>query len=740
MWVNAKNADNPKVTDVHNEHKGHFSSNDVKVLRTTTVRLDYFPQGIEAHFPNLEGIFAFKTGIKSISKENLKPFPKLSCLVLRENKISELSSDIFEYNPKMKYLDFSKNKLKVIGRYTLSSLPNLCYAYFLNNVCVNGQAEDSTQIKQLIVKMASCHKDEPIGSVVKPIKGVNHSETSESANAVKCQESSVLSKQIAELKNNVQHKELTLQDCKSQAAQKSSESKNEAEKGATCQQRLDSAMERLAKIKEIVQRYEKSSKINSRSDFDSMIHSECLDALKQSLSDKKMFENENEILLKAQNKLNALELTCEVNSGLSCNAVNLNVQLETQILKTVRNIDRKDLNLEKITNLVVLNQHVQFLPLQIGDIFRNLEQLTISYSQLSRINSEAFNDLKKLKLLNVAYNKIKKVLARDLLNLNELEKLDLTGNQIVEIASELFMNTLKLTVIILRENKLNFIDADSFTSMNTLQMVDLSNNECIDLTITPASPSAISQALLNKCGKPLKLCCQFEPINDKQVSCSAADFNSSSPEAALNNVTSFDECIEDDSLIDARVSIRMSDVKDILKLEIIDQNVRYLPSNLGRFFCKIQNLIVIRSNLIALRKEDFFGLNTLIAIRMPENELKAFDRGVFDEVENVELLDFSKNDIANLPSKLFYKLTKLKFLDMSFNKLMQLQADIFPEQNFLENVYFVNNKLKTIETKLFRILVNVKVIDMSGNICIGEKFPDGITTLTQLENQVNQRC
>lgn len=644
------------------------------------------------------------------------------------------------YNPNMSYLDFSNNNLKVIGKYLLTSLPKIEFADFSANECVDGKAESAAQMKPLIAKMASCYKDEPIRFTVKHKKGGTHIQTSESANAVECQESSVLSKEIADLKNNFQHQELTLQAYKYQVAQKSSESKIEAEKGVTCQQRLDSALKILAEIKETVQRYDTKSQSNSRSDFESMTHSECLDTLKQSLSDKEMCENENEILMKAQSKLNSLELMCEVNGGVSCNAVNLNVPLENQKLKTVRNIDRNDFNYEKITNLVVLNQHVQFLPLQIGDIFQNLEQLTVSYSQLSRINSKAFNDLKKLKFLNLAYNKIKKIFAKDLLNLKELEKLDLTGNQIVEITSELFMNTLKLTVVIFRENKLYFIAADSFASLNNLQMVDLSNNECIDLMFTQSSTAAISQTLMNECGKPLKLCCQFEPINDKQVSCGAVDFTSFSPNAALINVTSFDECIVEDSLIDVRVSIRRSEEKDILKLEIIDQNVSFLPSNLGKFFFMIQNLTVIRSNLLALRKEDISDLISLIVIRMPENDLKSFDVEVFDKTENLEFLDFSKNDISDLPSKLFNKLSKLKFLDMSFNKLVQLQADIFPEQNSLENVYFVNNMLKTIETKLFRNLVNVKIIDLRGNICIGEKFPDDITNLTQLKNQVNQLC
>lgn len=806
-FIRFEEIDNPKVTAVVGNHIEKKSNLDVKLLHATRVKMDYIPQNLETFFPHLVGFFFHNTGIKSFSKDDLKPFPKMTYLMMQGSEIEELPNNIFEFNGKIDYVNFSKNKIKLIGPRVLSSIPNLKLLNLERNICVSGKGDNPAQLELLKSKIKECYKipGEPTPttlacqsvktstcppSVTCPpsitcgptkekeyenAKNLNSDLKKEIANlklknrqlenkinneALNCEQPNItvdpkeiknLRKVIEDLKLKISQQELTVKSFKDELAKKSGELKNEIDNIESCKQKLGSVTEALSEVNAKIKSYG-GNPINIVRNFDNMKRDECLEALKASLSDKELFAKENEYLMNKKSEMDSLRLICDVtawNKDVSCNLKNFKCFAENQKVSEVTNKGQTAVDKTKINELIVLNQHALFLPAGIGQVFPNLVQLTVTNSHLTRLNSNSLNlvnlkvlalagnqisdifktdldKLERLENLNLSGNRIKKIKVGVFDNLVELKVLALDGNEIEEIDNELFSKNLKLTSIFLRKNQLKFIGSEILTPLSLLNIIDFSENLCVKAIYAETSIKKLNHIFSDKCSKPSRLCCRFLKLSDQDVSCRAVDFTFQNKNTKLSSVKSLDACTAEDSLIDARVISRSdnSELEDVTILEIIDETVTFLPSNLAEHFLQLTKLVVVNSKLMSLSKRDFAGLLFVNFIDVSRNELTLLEPGLFDEVP-LKHLDISSNKLVSFPTKFFEKLSELRFLNASRNDFEKLEADLFPRRNALEEIFFEqNNNLYEIDPKFFKNLRQIKIIDFTDNPCIGLRFPD----------------
>lgn len=125
----------------------------MRVVNIQSIKCARIPSGFEKHYKNIEGIFAFSSEKTVLFVEDLKPFLKLKYLDISFNRITHLPSDVFEGNPLMEWIDFSDNKLKLVGLNILDPLPNLHYANFATNICINELGRDKTDISRNIKRL-----------------------------------------------------------------------------------------------------------------------------------------------------------------------------------------------------------------------------------------------------------------------------------------------------------------------------------------------------------------------------------------------------------------------------------------------------------------------------------------------------------------------------------------------------------------------------------------------------------
>lgn len=146
------------VDKINGNHLTGKTHSDTTLINVRKLKFDRLPKGFDTFFKNLEGIFAFSTGMKTVVKDDMVVFPKLRYLDMGFNHITTLPSDTFEGNPELEWIDFSDNKLQNVGVNFLVPMTKLNYADFQSNRCVDKRAWDKTNLHELelVLKGIKC--------------------------------------------------------------------------------------------------------------------------------------------------------------------------------------------------------------------------------------------------------------------------------------------------------------------------------------------------------------------------------------------------------------------------------------------------------------------------------------------------------------------------------------------------------------------------------------------------------
>jgi Leucine-rich repeat (LRR) protein len=148
---------NEIVSGVSGLHVPRRTNADVIILMIEEQTLHYMPQGLGDFFPNLVYLNVYKSGLKEISKNDLKNFPKLQIFSATNNDIETLPGDLFQFNTKITNISFLRNKIKSIGKNIFVPLSELKDVNLVGNECINGRADKSDQIKKLLNDALDCY-------------------------------------------------------------------------------------------------------------------------------------------------------------------------------------------------------------------------------------------------------------------------------------------------------------------------------------------------------------------------------------------------------------------------------------------------------------------------------------------------------------------------------------------------------------------------------------------------------
>lgn len=120
--------------------KGHLkgkTAKDVETLNIENATCHTLPKNIEKTFANLKGLRVAQAKLRSISSEDLKPFPALRVLCLWSNELTTLDGNLLVNNPGLEFINFGSNSIQHVGPKFLSPLTKLIAAYFEENTCIN---------------------------------------------------------------------------------------------------------------------------------------------------------------------------------------------------------------------------------------------------------------------------------------------------------------------------------------------------------------------------------------------------------------------------------------------------------------------------------------------------------------------------------------------------------------------------------------------------------------------------
>lgn len=144
-----------EVSTVSQNHELDMIDWDVKALKVVNQRIDFFPEDIDLFFEKLEAIHFAYVPIRSISAEDLLPFPQLKYFGIEFSQIATVDTDVFMNSPELQLVSFFGNKITNVGPGIFDRCPKLAFAYFQHNLCIHEYFDnDATAIASIAKELA----------------------------------------------------------------------------------------------------------------------------------------------------------------------------------------------------------------------------------------------------------------------------------------------------------------------------------------------------------------------------------------------------------------------------------------------------------------------------------------------------------------------------------------------------------------------------------------------------------
>lgn len=667
------------ITAMEGRHPLGESNENVNTLLIIEQTCEFFPIGIGKYFKKLEGIAVQKSGLKKITKYDLKDFVNLKSISLFGNELKTIESNLFMFNPKLKLISVFNNKLKHIFSNIFDGLDNLERVYFRSNPCISEDGLNAEKIEQLKCKfIESC-------SVTDEMKEYAEVESEK-------------------LKNELENEKL--------------------------KENLSAVTKNFISTKRKLESSQKS--YNLMKNELKMTDSGNCESVK---ADLMSCENDKSEYFELIQEMDVVEITCDNHSKFEttsrCKAIGLKVLKPHYRVVRVKNSNKSPLNIHLIVKLEILDQQTLFLPLTISNFFPMLKILSVKNSHLITINEEAFNGLDSLTELNLSYNKLSLIKTENFVKLTKLLKLDLSHNKIefiesaafrslinlielrlnhnllIKLSSKFFSTNDGLKIITLHNNSLNQIASNFLEiSFDHLELLDFSNNLCIDSKFPETSLVEFKENFIVNCTLEIEFECRFEVELD--YFCHAKNVDIESRNVKIKNVKG-----------DHKLNLTNLDVTF---LKVINQSMRVLPQNLSKFFPNLKSVWIENSKLNVLESESFKGFSEIEELIIKSNFFKKIGDETFDNLVKIQIINLSFNSIEKLSEKAFEKLTSLKSLNLSHNKLTVLKVEIIPAKNVIETFDFNHNQLTSIDPQIIKLLKSAKLIDFKGNKCISSHY------------------
>lgn len=145
---------NQTITSIRGTHLSSAHSDaTVKGIHLIRTTVNYFPHDIARFYPILELLRISLCHLKAIERVDVQNLTNLRELILSDNDLETLKSDLLVNNSALEYVNFSYNKLKSVGLNIFKSLTKLRYAEFEENLCIDDSAYSAAGLPRLISKL-----------------------------------------------------------------------------------------------------------------------------------------------------------------------------------------------------------------------------------------------------------------------------------------------------------------------------------------------------------------------------------------------------------------------------------------------------------------------------------------------------------------------------------------------------------------------------------------------------------
>ena len=343
--------------------------------------------------------------------------------------------------------------------------------------------------------------------------------------------------------------------------------------------------------------------------------------------------------------------------------------------------------------LRISNNKLVSLPPGSFNGLHGLYSLLLYNNHLQSLETDIFNGLQKLQILNVNNNNLKFLPPYLFNGLPEFGLLLLENNHLESLPADLFNGLHNIVQISLGNNHLELLSAKLFNGLNKLRFLSLKNNYLVSL------PSGLFKSMHELVTLYLQ--------KNRLESLPANLFS------ALNNL--FSVYLEYNYLVSQPAGL----FNGLHELGQIFLNNNHLESLHEDSFSGLYNLFRLRleyNNMVSLPIRLFSGLDKLSLLSMGNNKLGSLPSELFHGLHELTSLHLDNNVLDSLPAGLLDDLDSLVTLNLEHNSLVSLPTELFPNVlSYFRRLYLADNKLKFLSFHLFDNLVNLVLLDLSNN-------------------------
>ncbi|XP_070848034.1 leucine-rich repeat-containing G-protein coupled receptor 5-like [Chaetodon trifascialis] len=341
-----------------------------------------------------------------------------------------------------------------------------------------------------------------------------------------------------------------------------------------------------------------------------------------------------------------------------------------------------------------------------------LEELRLAGNDLSFIPRGAFTGLYNLKVLMLQNNQLKSVPAEAFNNLHNLQSLRLDANHISSVPIGCFSGLRSLRHLWLDDNSLTEVPVEALNELPALQAMTLALNHI----------SHIPDHAFNKLGRLVVL----HLNNNRIVSMGTNCFH------GLHSLETLD--LNYNSLVEFPTAVRS--LSHLKELGFHSNNIQSIPEHaftgnpslITIFFydnpiqsvgpSAFQNLPELRTlslNGAADLTEfpDLTGTKSLESLTITGAQIKSLPSSVCEQLQNLQLLDLSYNQIQTLPS--FSGCESVQKIDLHHNEIEELEENTFHGLMSLRSLDLSWNRLSSVKLNSFSALPALTKLDLSSN-------------------------
>lgn len=290
--------------------------------------------------------------------------------------------------------------------------------------------------------------------------------------------------------------------------------------------------------------------------------------------------------------------------------------------------DKAFQGLGKLDRLVLSSNEIRRLKPGVFKPLTNLTELDLKKNRLETVGNQ-LQDLNKLEIIDLSYNKIRKVGNTTLQGLNHLHIADFSFNRIDEIQEDALLFKPNLFAINFADNKLTNVN---FSVPIGLSIIDLSRNKIENITLEPEVVSLEN----NVSSTRVSIAASFNQV--KHISSSVL----------INKFNLSNNGLEDLSAIHKNLSVITLDISNN-PLNFTTSEMDELPNDLKELIARNVSAENSESVKIIIKKLPSVAPG-LIELDLSNNNLSEIDWNEFAPLEKIKWLTVYSTDVTEVES------------------------------------------------------------------------------------------